>query len=77
MAFPNHFEVFHRPLPTSSFAIGDDMGAFHVISLRFSGEITCLFVGVEFSCLLPYFLFVLGPSLLLGVLLSTTKFTAL
>ena len=40
MAFPNHVKVFHRLVPTSPYAIGDDMDAFRLISLRFSRGIS-------------------------------------
>ena len=63
MAFPNHIEVFHRLLLTSPHAIGDDMGAFPVISLRFSRGITCLVVGVELSLSLGVLPLCCGASL--------------
>ena len=45
MAFPNHVEVFHRLVSTSPYcAIGDNIDAYRVISLRFSRGITSFFV---------------------------------
>ena len=44
MAFPNHVEVFHRIVSTPPYAIGGNMDAFRVISLRFSRGITSFVV---------------------------------
>ena len=52
MAFPNHVEVFYRVVRTSPNAIGDNMDAFRVISLRFSRGITSFLVAVGLSLLL-------------------------
>ena len=53
MAFPNHAEVFHRLVSTSPYAIGNNMDAFRLISLRFSRGITSfLVVAVGLSLLL-------------------------
>ena len=79
MAFPNHHvEVFHRLVPTSLYAIGDNIDVSRVISPRFSRGITSfLVVAVGFSLPLTYFPFVVGPLLLFGVLLPTTVVAAL
>ena len=55
MAFPNHVEVFHRLVPTSPYAIGDNIDSSRVIYLRFSRGIT-------------FFLVAAGLSLSLGIL---------
>ena len=49
MTFPNHVEVFYRVVPTSPYAIGDNMDAVRVVSLRFSQGTTSFFVAVELS----------------------------
>ena len=50
MVLSNHVEVFYRVVPTSPNAIGDNMDAFRVISLRFLRGITSsLVVAVGLS----------------------------
>ena len=77
MAFPSHVEVFHRLVPTSTNAMGDDMDVFRVIPLRLSRGIAFFLAAVGFPCPLAYFPIVVGPFLLLGVLVPTTDGAAL
>ena len=79
MAFPNHVEVFYRLDFISPYAIGDNIDASRVISLRFSRGITSFFCCCCWTspCPLAYVPFVVGPFFLLGALLPTTDVAAL
>ena len=62
---------------SAPYALGDNIDASRVISLRFSRGITSFSLLLsDFPCPLAYFPFVVGPFLLLGVLLPTTDVAA-
>ena len=80
MAFPNHVEVFHLLVSTSPSALGDNMDASRVISLRFCEALTPCFLAYFFQRLTPLHF---SPShydipaiaTVYGPTLSTTGFT--